>query len=399
MGARLGTPGSLIAHGLLTASCMFGIMERGVAQAFSGDANAGRRIFVERGCSRCHSIWGNGGVLGPDLALVGAGRSMEQLAGLFWNHTPRMIETVRLQGFPWPTFTETELADIISYVYYVKLFDELGDPQLGEQWFVAKRCAGCHTVGGRGGRSGPALDAYARYATPIMLAQGMWNAGAGMRDRQRALGVPIPEFIGREMADIQAYIRRQSDTRNRAVVLLQAPTPGVGERLFTSKGCVRCHGANGRGTAYGPNIRAVTNHRRVSEIAGVLWNHSQQMSSAMQARGIPIPRFQGTELADVIAFLYYLPFGGSEGNARRGEQVFSEKGCARCHSPDAPAPIGPDLSRSEVVGTTLGLATAMWNHAPAMFDVTRLQRVEWPRFEDDEMPDLLAYIRALKDSR
>jgi cytochrome c2 len=399
MGARRGTVRWLVTHGLLAASCVVSGAESGFAQTFLGDANAGRRIFVERGCGRCHSIWGNGGVLGPDLALVGAGRSMDQLAGLFWNHTPRMIETVRLRGFPWPRFTESELADIISYVYYVKLFDELGDPRLGEQWFIAKRCAECHAVGGRGGRSGPALDSWARYVTPVMLAQGMWNAGPGMRDRQQAAGVPIPEFIGREMADIQAYIRRQSSSRSRKTVLLEVPDPGTGGRLFTSKGCIRCHGSDGGGTAYGPNVRGVTIRRRVSEIAGVLWNHSLQMSGAMQARGIPLPRFQGTELADVIAFLYYLPFSGTGGNERRGQQVFRDKGCASCHSPDAPARIGPDLSQSEAVGTTLGLATAMWNHAPAMFDMTQQQRVEWPRFDEDEMPDLLAYLRTLKDRR
>ncbi len=123
-----------------------------------GDPAAGRRLFQERGCLRCHSIWGNGGTLGPDFAIIGAGRSMQQLAGLFWNHTPRMIETVRRRGFQWPTFTEQELANVISYVYYVKLFDEVGDPELGERWFREKRCVQCHSVGGTGGRVGPALD-------------------------------------------------------------------------------------------------------------------------------------------------------------------------------------------------------------------------------------------------
>ncbi len=81
-------------------------------------------MFVERGCVRCHAIWGNGGTLGPDFATLGAAHSMQQLAGLFWNHTPRMIETVRRRGFQWPTLTETELANVLSYLYYVKLFDE-----------------------------------------------------------------------------------------------------------------------------------------------------------------------------------------------------------------------------------------------------------------------------------
>jgi hypothetical protein len=107
-------------------------------QVIPGDPIEGRRIFVERDCQRCHAVWGNGGTLGPDFAVVGAGRSLQELAGLFWNHTPRMIETVRSRGYRWPTFTEEELADIISYIYYIKLFDEPGDPDLGERWFGDK---------------------------------------------------------------------------------------------------------------------------------------------------------------------------------------------------------------------------------------------------------------------
>jgi hypothetical protein len=37
----------------------------------------------------------------------------------------------------------------------------------------------------------------------------------------------------------------------------------------------------------------------------------------------------------------------------------------------------------------------MWNHAPAMYDRTRMERVEWPRFEGEEMRDLSAYLQQL----
>ena len=368
-------------------------------ETLRGNPSAGRQIFVDRGCVQCHSIWGNGGTLGPDFAVVGASRSMQQLAGLFWNHTPRMIETVRRRGIQWPTFTDAELADIISYVYYVKLFDVPGDPVLGERWFREKRCVLCHAVGGAGGRVGPPLDPYARYVAPIILAEGMWNHGPAMQAQQVARGVPIPSFVGREMADIQAYIRRTSALVGRDVEFLQPPDPGAGERLFTTKGCARCHGAAGRGTADGPDLRTATLRLRVSEIAGVLWNHSFQMSAAMRARGFGFPRFQGTEMADVIAFLYYLRFNETGGDARAGQTVFAQKGCATCHGPMGQGAIGPRLSGSQAVLTPLGLATAMWNHAPAMFDVAQNRRLDWPRFEDDEMRDLAEYLRRLAQRR
>ena len=367
----------------------------GEASAWRGDPSAGRRIFLERGCVRCHAIWGNGGTLGPDFATVGADRSMQQLAGLFWNHTPRMIETAERRGFQWPTLTERELADVISYLYYVKLFDEPGDPEAGQRWFRDKRCVECHRVGGTGGRVGPALDGYARYVAPIMLAEGMWNHGPTMQARQRASGVPTPTFEGREMADIQAYIRLASALERRQVVLLEPPQPERGRRLFVAKGCVRCHGPAGRGTPDGPDLRAATLHLRVSEIAGVLWNHSFVMSSRMRERGVVFPKFQGTEMADVIAFLYYLRFNETEGDRAEGERIFRAKGCAGCHRPDRGAAVGPDLSRSAAATAPMRLVAAMWNHAPAMFAVMRSREVDWPRFEGDEMRDLSVYLRSL----
>jgi cytochrome c len=364
-------------------------------QSFPGDPIAGRRIFIARGCDRCHAIWGNGGTLGPDFALVGAGRSLQQLAGMFWNHTPQMIQTVQVRGFQWPTFTEEELADIISYIYYVKLFDEPGDPLRGERWFRELRCIECHAIAGAGGRTDLPLDDYARYIAPLMLAAGMWNHGPAMQAQQATLRVPIPTFRGREMADIQAYIREASSLQARDVIFLQPPDPNTGRELFVAKGCTTCHGPSGIGTRFGPDLRSATQRLRVSEIAGTLWNHSAQMVVAMQARGIAFPRFQGNEMADVIAFLYYLRFYDAGGDPRAGEAVFAQKGCASCHAADGGESIGPDLSQSDAILAPLRLATAMWNHAPAMYTVIQLEHADWPRFEGSEMRDLAVYLRIL----
>ena len=57
--------------------------------------------------------------------------------------------------------------------------------------------------------------------------------------------------------------------------------------------------------------------------------------------------------------------------------------------------MGPDLAQSETVLTPLALATAMWDHAPAMYDQMQVSDAEWPRFEGDEMRDLATYLREL----
>ncbi len=100
-------------------------------------------------------------------------------------------------------------------------------------------------------------------------------------------------------------------------------------------------------------------------------------------------------MADVIAFLYYLRFYEEDGDLQEGELVFSRKGCANCHAGAGRAAIAPHLAGSEAVRTPLSLATAMWNHAPAMYDRIQSERVDWPRFEAEEMRDLSAYLRNL----
>jgi cytochrome c2 len=252
-------------------------------------------------------------------------------------------------------------------------------------------------VGGRGGRRAPRLDDYARYIAPIVLAEGMWNHGSAMRQLQRAQGIPMPRFSGREIADIQAYLRRAAALPSRETQLLQPPDPNRGRRLFSSKRCAHCHGARGAGTRVGPSLRSATERLRVSEIAGELWNHSLEMAQVMRREGIAFPRLREGEMADVIAFLYYLRFYDPGGDLRTGERLFVEKGCATCHAVSVGEGGGPNLARVESVLTPLGLATAMWDHAPAMYDLAQLRRANWPRFEGDEMRHLSVYLRTLAE--
>ena len=115
----------------------------------------------------------------------------------------------------------------------------------------------------------------------------------------------------------------------------------------------------------------------------------------MRVRGITLPRFEGPEMADVISFLYYLRFNDPEGDAERSEILFVEKGCATCHTGDDVNSVGPDLSRSQAVLLPLGLAAAMWNHSPQMYDQVQEQGdMEWPRFVADEMRGLSWFLQS-----
>jgi cytochrome c2 len=356
-----------------------------------GDPFRGRELLSKKLCTQCHPVWGHGGHLGPDISSAVAGKSWLELVGDFWNHTPRMIDAMGRKGYSWPTLKRREMADLLSYLYYLRLFDEPGDAGRGSIAYSRQNCSSCHTLGGQGESSGGPLDRFSAYPSPVPLAQAMWNSGPAMQRAQLARGTSIPIFGGEEMADIQAFIRARGLRRDRGVDLLPLPDPSRGAAVFHAKRCDACHRAGGEGE--GPDLESSTTHRTVSEISGILWNHSYVMNDMMRAKEITFPRFEGTEMADLIAYLHFIGFFGQHGKRDEGESIFVERGCAACHAGSEARAV--DLSTSAVVSDPIAVAAAMWNHAPEMHELMAEQEVAWPTFDPGDMEHLAAYLRTL----
>ncbi len=361
------------------------------AEGIKGDPFRGRELFTERGCIRCHSVWGHGGDLGPDIVVAVQGKTWSRLVGEFWNHTPRMIDEITARGYSWPDLQPQEMADVLTYLYYLLLFDTPGDAEKGRAAWETLQCSACHRLNGKGGRIGQALDRYGAYPSPSVLARGMWNSGPTMQQEQLRRGVDIPQFIGHEMADLQAYIRTEGMRKTREVELQRLPDPQRGAEVYRRKGCWKCHD-HPRGQI--PDLSRSTLDKTVSEITGLLWNHSYAMSAEMASRGISFPHFEEGEISDLIAYLYLQGYFGKEGDPEAGRRVFESKGCSSCHSGAADAK-APDLSASSRVATREGLAAAMWNHAPQMHESMAEHSGYWPKFEPGEMRDLATYLRKL----
>lgn len=356
--------------------------------ALKGDPFRGREVLSEKLCTQCHSVWSHGGDLAPEMSTAVSGKGWLDLVGDFWNHTPRMIDAMVSKGYPWPTIDQREMADLVSYLYYLKLFDQPGDTARGAIAYSQLRCVTCHSLGGEGGEVGGPLDRFSAYPSAVVLGQAMWNAGPKMQEAQIGRWTAISNFSGSEMADIQAYIRLRGVRTDREVQLLPLPDPIKGAEVFKAKRCVACHRKEGSDA---PDLTYSALHRTVSETSGMLWNHSYAMNDWMRSRNIPIPRFEGNEMADLISYLYFLGFVGAEGSPERGRSVFQERGCASCHEgPDISA---PDLTGSKVAADPIALSAAMWNHAPEMHEIMAERAVAWPKFEPGDMKDLAAYLR------
>jgi mono/diheme cytochrome c family protein len=99
-------------------------------------------------------------------------------------------------------------------------------------------------------------------------------------------------------------------------------------------------------------------------------------------------------MAHLFAYLYTARYVDEPGDRLRGQLLFSQKGCIRCHAVGGEGgKVGPELTELGPVVTPIFWAQAMWNHAPAMETHMRQMNITWPSFEDSEMNDLLAYIR------
>ncbi len=104
----------------------------------------------------------------------------------------------------------------------------------------------------------------------------------------------------------------------------------------------------------------------------------------------------------LIAWLFVMSLPAASesvpGDARRGEQIFREQHCITCHSirgeggkaaPDLGQHIGRDYTPS-------GMASLMWNHAPAMWAAMEQKGIKKPRLTEAQAADLFAYFHSTR---
>jgi cytochrome c2 len=357
----------------------------------------GARIFEEKGCARCHTIGDTGEARpGPDLGRVVFFGDVLDLAGAFWNHSPAMRQDMDALAANRPTLTADEAASLVAYLtafrYYNTLLREAGNPALGSIVFVKKGCAACHEPGPERRAQGPDLKKFRGRYAPIVFTQAMWNHSPAMATAMKNSGVPTPGFTGREMTDLAAYLQVGLAPGAPEPVVFEPGSPKRGRDLFASKGCSTCHAVAGKGGSVGPDLgtRGRAMVRSVPEIAGLMWNHSQAMTAEFARRDLARPTFAGQEMADVIAYLYFVNYANVRATPFRGGQIFSRK-CSSCHTLGRQS-VGPDLLLAPGLDQPISVIASMWNHGTAMEHQAARRFRTLPRLERGETADLTAFL-------
>jgi len=175
----------------------------------------------------------------------------------------------------------------------------------------------------------------------------------------------------------------------------QAPgDAGRGQTLFETKHCSHCHRPRGE-RAMGPPLEALRRPQGAYELAGRLWNHAPAMFTVLKQEGIEWPRVSAAEMADIMAFLLADPARDPALDLSVGRALLVSKGCLKCHSYKREGGrLGPDLAeRRASYAPAATWAATMWAHTPRMAATAIQQGVLYPRFADDEMAQLLGFLR------
>jgi cytochrome c len=193
--------------------------------------------------------------------------------------------------------------------------------------------------------------------------------------------------------------RGTATAAEQEVSLLLPGNPLEGSRLFTGKGCMRCHSIYGVGGATGPDLGQGNLKRPLLDIAGIMWNHSPGMAHVFQEQGTTRPQFKPVEMASLISFLYYLGSLGPPGDPVMGARLFSEKRCVTCHSLGGKGGThAPKLDSYGRYASPIYLTASLWNHGQRMAGLMEALRVPRPTLEKNDIADLLAHFRAAAGS-
>jgi cytochrome c2 len=255
-----------------------------------GEAERGKRLFTEKGCSGCHGLTKPLASGAPPVSEWDGLTDPVTLAQTMWNHAPGMLKATAAKHMAWPGLAGQDLTDLLVYLRNLPgVAQKPSNLQTtagtnGEVLFRSKGCIGCHG-------SASVLSSRLKGLTLTEVAAAMWDHAPRMSAASKS--APLPQFNTEEMRELLSYLwARQffQDSGNAS----------HGSRVFAAKRCTSCHGVSSSGA---PDLTGAHAPFNGATMVSALWRHGPRMLQQMKQRGVPWPRFAGNEMADLIAYL------------------------------------------------------------------------------------------------
>lgn len=269
-----------------------------------GNRDVGHRLFTDKKCIVCHQVEGTGGVVGPNLDFLRLRGSPLFVASAMWNHGPAMAEAMRVRGIERPTFQESELLDLVTYLSSTAtsgadapVYALPGRAEEGRRLFATKGCLECHAIRGQGGKVGPDLAERGVQGSLMQFAATLWNKAPAMNQAMKTRGIAVPPLTADQMADIVAYLysvryfAQPGDARKGALVA-------------TGKGCLNCHALYGERGKTASDLARARGIQSPGGVVAAMWNHSFFVTEQRtDQRAVARPQFTSEEMADLVAYL------------------------------------------------------------------------------------------------
>jgi mono/diheme cytochrome c family protein len=346
----------------------------------------GRIIFERNNCINCHSINGFGGKTAPDFNSENFLSGDFELITDMWNHSSKMLKMIDQLNTKQQNMNAEDFRKLRYFIAFLGYISKNGSVSKGQELFVQMNCAKCHSAG-KSVQGKITLNKSGDYASPIYLAQVMWNHAAEMHKKQESSNTKIGSFKGNEFANLAAYLESLSSSGKKNKNLMYPGNPVLGEKLFNSKNCAYCHLKE----KIGAPLDKINLHKSVNEIAGMMWNHSNLMESAMLEKKFSWPSFKESEMGNLIAYLYFYNTEQVGGSAEEGKKLLASKGCLGCHNSGNPS---KTIAATDIKAfdNTDEFFSKLWNHIPIIEKEFYAKGKEIPKLVTGDVKSMYLYF-------
>lgn len=271
-----------------------------------GDAGRGKQLFAANGCAGCHGISAdssrasgrncrgvsvcnsNYGVTAtPGGSPIVSWRSLDDpimLAQQMWNH-PISSASPETDSKTRPKLTSQELTDMLVYLQNLPQTRERPvnySLRFSESGLAASNTQSCGHASCHGSKL--ELDRRLRNRTLTDVAVAMWNHKQTTIRLQPALArSPVADYVTTVWA---GQFFQEGGRTDR------------GRRVFIRKNCAGCHD----GSASGARIMANRPWSAITMVTA-LWEHGPRIHDEMLRKKLAWPRFNGSEMSDLITYL------------------------------------------------------------------------------------------------
>jgi nitric oxide reductase subunit C len=166
----IGTGVCVGAFVLLTLDTIKEVPARTHEENITDSVRRGKDLWDKNNCMGCHTLLGEGGYYAPELTKVFQRRGADFIKKMLLDPESMYPGQRKMQKYD---FTEEEREDLVSFLKWIGEINTNGFPakpplapetpsrpvsSLPHPAVFDQICIACHSLGGRGGQVGPALD-------------------------------------------------------------------------------------------------------------------------------------------------------------------------------------------------------------------------------------------------